>query len=153
MTYKVLGETEKKGVKVWPLQIITEQKAQGMKTIYTQYLDKNTFELVWWRMEVYQNDKLIMSQEGGPTQQPSGTTGTYSPSPPKAEYEVGTETITVPAGTFTCTKFKLTTTYQGRTSQVTSWHSAEVPIYGLVKSVVYTGGQKTTEMVLVEYSS
>ena len=52
-----------------------------------------------------------MTQEGGPGEKPKGAA---SPSPPKAEYPVGTETIIVPAGTFTYTKFQVTVTFQGK---------------------------------------
>ncbi len=152
MTYKVIGESERNGVPVWVLQMIMEQEMQGvkMKTIYTWELKKDTFNLVWWKLEVYRDSQLVMTQEGGPSEKPRGAS---SPSPPKAEYSVGTETITVPAGTFTCSKFQVTVTSQGKTAKTTSWHSSDVPVFGLVKSITYVENQKTMETILIEYKA
>ncbi len=152
VTYEVEGETVKEGSPVWILKQTIEPQTPGMmlKTILRLYIDKEMLELKWWEMEVYQDSKLVLRREGGPGETPPYQ-GVREPSSPKAQYKVGVETITVPAGTFACDRFEVTQRVQGKPVKIVSWYSADVPIYGLVKYTTYSDGQETSTMELIEY--
>ena len=63
---------------------------------------------------------------------------------------IGQETITVPAGTFTCDKAIVTDETTGIITHL--WYNADVPIVGLVKFETFNDNQLITARELTTYS-
>jgi hypothetical protein len=132
------------GAAVWLLNVEMTNNVEGgtMKNIMTYWVNKNTMQGVHVKTQVYMNGELISENEEDIA--PGEDSGTM-PDPIDLSTTTSTETITVPAGTFTCGKITVTTP----TGTSSSWASASVPVIGLVKIETTYGGkvQSTTELI------
>ncbi len=133
MTVTVQGRESRKGVECIKVTYEFEVPAgqQAVATSATAWISVETGETV----EV----QVCMPGVGCQTASPQQSQQ-YEYVPPAGSPVVGVETVTVPAGTFTCYKI----TYGG----ATVWWSADAPPLGIVKAVYPYG-----EMTLVELGS
>ncbi len=131
MTVTVQGRETKRGVECIKVTYEYEVSGQaGGATTATAWISIETGETV--EVEVCLPGMGCQSATPGQYQYtPTTTTSTI----------IGTETISVPAGTFTC--------YKISTPGGTFWWSTDAPPLGLVKATITTGG----EMVLVALGS
>ncbi|RLG43282.1 MAG: hypothetical protein DRO00_05480 [Thermoproteota archaeon] len=125
------------GKSCWLQEIEMRMEAQGVAVKYRVWLDKDTLVCL----------KAEMSIGGGPwqsvpcSQAPTGTTGEGESIEIR---EVGHETVTVPAGTFSCTVYEAIVS----TGKARYWVAGSVPIP--VKWQV-TNAQGTITAELVEW--
>lgn len=146
VTFRISGPEPKEGRSCW--RYVTQTCPEGLcDVMYSEtvvWLDENTLEPVYWEMNVYQGENRVVHQEGAGG--PSGKQ-VYDPSrvPREATY-LGRESVTVPAGTFTCDKFSVSK--DGVTTTI--WVSDEVPSIGIVRLATEVEGIES-EMVLVDY--
>ncbi len=132
MTVTVEGRETKRGVECIKVTYQYEMSGQagGVATTAT----------VWISIETGETVEVEVCIPGMGCQ--SGTPGQYQYTPTTATSTIlGTETISVPAGTFTC--------YKISTPGATFWWSTDAPPLGIVKATFTTGG----EMVLVALGS
>lgn len=134
MTVTVHGRESRKGVECIKVTYEFEVPAgqQAVATSATAWISVETGETV----EVQVCLPGIGCQTATPQQSQQ-----YEYVPPEGSPVVGVETITVPAGTFTCYKIS----YKG----ATVWWSADAPPLGIVKAIYSSGA----EMTLVELGS
>ena len=146
--FSVEGEETYNGVDCWLLTVTTSMEEEGaeMKIAVTWWMDKSSFEVLHGRMEMYMDNDLIYREEFEPAQTPEEAG--EPPKPVDLSYSVGSETITVIAGTFeNCIKTEVTT--EGRTVHV--WVHPDVPVWGVVKTEGYEDGEKILNMELISY--
>jgi len=133
-----VDEGSSKGVNCWLLQTSLEFSAEGSttKTLTTYWLDKSSLEGLHYKIEIYSGTELI-----------SVTENDYSPGDvndiPTAinpSVVIGQETITVPAGMFTCDKVATTTRDLGNTYVTTVWGNQDIPVVGMVKQEMTRNG-------------
>lgn len=105
------------------------------------YMDKITYECISMKTQTYDSNTLISEYESE-----------YGSPPAVVDPQtiIGKETITVPAGTFTCDKAIVADEATGTLTHL--WYNADVPIVGLVKFETYEGNQLITERELTAYS-
>ena len=109
----------------------------------TYWVSKSTLEGIHIKTQMYSGNDLIYENEEDIAPGDSGDI----PEPIDMSTTTSTETITVPAGTFTCGKITVTTT-NGTSS---SWANSGIPIIGLVKMETTSGGVITSTTELVSY--
>ena len=136
-TYDISTDTVN-GKECWLFTTTVEQ--QGMSMTYKIWYDKATMQCVKARMEV-----AGMMQDVPCAQVQQSTGGGQPKSDVKLTY-VGTETVTVPAGTFQCLVYRVTT--QGTTSTYYIAPDVPVPVKWVIES---QSGSVTAE--LVEYQT
>ncbi len=127
-----------KGVDCWILQtdnqLLTDDSV--MNTVTTYWLDKSSLHGIHYKIVISSNGIVI-----------SDTENDYSPGDvnniPTAinpSMVLGTETITVPAGTFNCDKSTTTTTDRGYSYVTTVWGNSNIPVIGMVKQQMTVDG-------------
>jgi len=130
MTVTVHGRETRRGVEcikvTYEIEVPTGQGQQTTKTTVTAWISVETGETV----EVQVCLPGIGCQAASPQQAQQ-----YEYVPPEGSPVVGTETITVPAGTFTCYKI----VHGG----ATVWWSPDAPPLGVVKAEYSSGGELT----------
>lgn len=120
---------------------ITADTTATSKTIIYWYMDKETYQGLTMKTQVYVDDALISENESEFTQ----AAAYIDP-----QTIVGQETVTVSAGTFTCDKVVVSDATTSSTT--TQWYSTDVPIVGLVKLETYEANQLSTTRELIDYS-
>ncbi|MBS7631697.1 hypothetical protein KEJ47_09070 [Candidatus Bathyarchaeota archaeon] len=142
--YKVESEETYNAVNCWRLSMTMVQAP--MKTVLTWWMAKSDLHMVHGRLQMYMNQTLVQTQEFDPSQAPEQ--GGEPPAPINVDYVVGYETVTVQAGTFTdCVRVEV----EQEEQLVRSWAHQNVPIFGLVKSEVYTDSELVMVLELVAY--
>ncbi|MCW4044581.1 MAG: hypothetical protein NWE94_03580 [Candidatus Bathyarchaeota archaeon] len=148
MNYAV-AEGSHKGVACWLLKIETlmTENASIVRTLTTYWINKYTLEGVHFKTQAYMDGQLLFEDEDDIS--PGASEGI--PNPINLSTATSYETITVPAGTFNCGKITITSTVAGTKTTTTQWASANVPILGLVKQEVVSGGSLLMKMELMAY--
>jgi hypothetical protein len=120
------------GTAAWLQQ--TDITVQGAVVTSKTWLDKVTYKCLKITSVMTYNGQTIEQPVQCPTTGPNSasTTGTETP---QLTY-VGTESVTVPAGTFSCTKYSL--------EGATFWVASGVP---LPVKIAYDSGASTMELV------
>ena len=120
---------------------VTADTTTTSKTIIYWYMDKETYQGIAMKSQVYANDTLISEDESEFSQ----AAAYIDP-----QTIVGQEIITVSAGTFTCDKVVVSDATTSSTT--TQWYNSDVPIVGLVKLETYEADQLTTTRELIDFS-
>jgi hypothetical protein len=132
------------GTACWLLKVEMQMNEgeETTKMLMTYWMNKNTLEGIHVKTQMYTNDELTFEHEEDISPGESGD----MPKPIDLSTVTGHETITVPAGTFDCTKVTVTSTAVGSTTS--SWVNSNIPVIGLVKIETTSGGvlQSTTEL-------
>jgi hypothetical protein len=131
------------GVACWLLKVEMQMNEEGniMKSVMTYWMNKNTLEGVHVKTQIYEGNDLISEHE----EDIAPGEGGDMPKPIDISTSTSHETITVPAGTFDCTKVTVTSA----TGTTSSWVNANIPVIGLVKIATTTSGgavSSTTEL-------
>jgi hypothetical protein len=145
MKYSV-DEGTYSGTACWLLKVEMEMNEGGdtIKTVMTYWMNKNTLEGIHMKTQMYTNDELTYEHEEDITPGEGGD----MPKPIDISTSMGHETITVPAGTFDCTKVTIT----GTTATTSEWINSNIPVIGLVKMESTSGGVVTSTTELIDYS-
>ncbi|MEM2876384.1 MAG: hypothetical protein QXL67_05485, partial [Candidatus Bathyarchaeia archaeon] len=146
--YKIEEDEIYSGINCWVLSLTTTMEQQGttVKTVITWWMAKSDLHAVHGRIRMYANDNLMLEQEFDPAHAPEQAG--EAPKPPDVKYAVGYETVTVSSGTFVnCIKFRIEVAEEGIVSH--TWVHSNVPIFGLVKSETYKGGELMMTMELI----
>ncbi len=148
MKYSVAGEEVYNGKDCYLLE--STMISGNMKYVYTIWAAKADNKPVHARYRIYQDNNLVMEQEVD-VQQAEEVVEQAKVS--EGAKFLGYETITVPAGTFSCAKYEVETTQAGETYKSTYWVSDQVPIFKVVKSVTTKNGAVVTSMELINYGT
>jgi len=126
------------------LEIKTDMQNTNSTTtnIVYWYMDKDTYDGLWTKTETYVDGVFVSKVES----EFSGKPAFVDP-----QTIVSQEKITVPAGTFDCSK-SVIADYGNTGETANEWYSASVPIGNLVKIETYKGAELTTVRELVAYS-
>jgi hypothetical protein len=146
------GEETYSGVNCWVLSYTMTMEEQGitMRTEVTWWMAKSDLHTVHGRIRTYVNNNLISESEFDPGQAPEQAG--EPPEPVNVKYAVGYETVSVPAGTFVnCIKVGMEITVEGKQGVSYVWTHSDVPIFGIVKSEMYVGGELLMKMELISY--
>ncbi|MCW4044583.1 MAG: hypothetical protein NWE94_03590 [Candidatus Bathyarchaeota archaeon] len=125
---------------VMTVEMTMNQESGTMKIVMTYWISKSTGQGIHMKTQTYMNGELANEYEEDIEPGEDGDI----PEPIDISTVTSTETITVPAGTFTCAK--ITATTSGGTS--TAWYNSNIPVIGLVKTEVTSAGSlvSTTEL-------
>jgi hypothetical protein len=130
------------GTACWLLKMEMQmhEDSTTMKTVMTYWMNKNTLEGIHVKTQMYTNGELTYEHE----EDIAPGEGGDMPKPIDISTATSHETITVPAGTFDCTKVTVT----GATGTTSSWVNSNIPVIGLVKIETTSGGvlKSTTEL-------
>jgi hypothetical protein len=148
-----VSEGTNKGVDCWILR--TEQGTSGdlsgqaysMLTVTTYWLDKSNLQGVHYKIEIYSNGQQISLTENDYA--PGDVNNIPTAINPSTV--VGKESITVPAGTFTCDKAVTSTTDLGNQYVITVWGNQAVPVVGMVKQEMVENGVLISSTELTTY--
>ena len=130
-------------------EMLMNDDGGSMKTVMTYWISKSTLEGIHVKTQIYIDDVLLSETEEDLTPADSGD----MPEPVDITGAPSYETITVPAGTFYCGKFSITTNVSGSTQTASTWASAQVPVTGLVKMETIVDGDVTSTTELISYHS
>jgi hypothetical protein len=120
------------GVAAWLQQ--TDMTTQGTSITSKTWIDKITYKCLKTMSVMSYGGQTIEQPGQCPTEGPNSASRTEA-APPSMTY-IGSESVTVPAGTYTCDKYSL--------EQVTYWSTSSVPI---PVKVAYSDGSTTMELV------
>jgi hypothetical protein len=136
------------GTECWVYVMTSETDSLGFvqKVITTRWLSKATLECLHIRLQGYVSGNLVSDEEF------AGDSEEGSEMPNLVKPVVGTETITVAAGTFeNCVKGDGGGSIGGTTMVSRSWSHADVPFDGLVKLESYSGDNLLSLYELTAY--
>lgn len=146
MKYELAGKESKKGVSCFKLVMTMTTEVGGQTMFYEHIMWVNENDLccacVWIEASSVIGSTRMPLYEGPCTSEYS------APEVPDYEFSIGVETITVPAGTFTCEKLVI----ESEGTTINRWCNRDLPIYGLVKVTVYEGAVLRSEMELLDYN-
>ena len=139
----IVSEGTYNGTDCWVIKVTADINVENSTTttLIYWYMNKTTYECISMKTQTYVDDVLVSEDESK-----------YGSPPAVVDPQtiVGQETITVPAGTFTCDKVVVTDATTGIVTNL--WYSTDVPIVGLVKMETYEGTQLTSARELIAYS-
>jgi hypothetical protein len=148
MRYSV-DEEFRNGVDCWILQTETVlvSDEDSMKNTATYWLDKRDLHGIHFKIQIYSKGEIISTVEN------DYSPGDFNDIPTSIDPTtiVSHESITVPAGTFSCEKAAVTTKDLGKTYVVTVWGNSGIPIIGMVKEEMTQDGFLISSTELVAY--
>jgi hypothetical protein len=117
-----------------------------MDSLLVMNIDKTTYEPISGRIEAIADGVVLFNETIDLSSPAYNTTGTAVIDPNTI---VGQESVTVPAGTFTCQKATTTDTSTSTVNNV--WINSDVPMWGIVKMTTTQGTVIISQTVLTAY--
>ena len=137
------------GVDCWILK--TELKlsigTDVTKTVTTYWLNKSNLQGVHYKIVITSNGIVISDTEN------DYSPGDFNdiPTTINPSTVISIESVTVPAGTFTCDKAVSTQTDLGKTFVTTVWGNSNIPVIGMVKKQMTQDGVLISTTELTSY--
>jgi len=130
---------------VMTVEMTMNQESGTMKMVMTYWVSKSTGEGIHVKTQTYMDGELVNEHE----EDIEPGEGGDIPDPIDMSTTTSTETITVPAGTFTCGKITVTAT----TGTSSAWYNSNIPVIGMVKTETTSGGAVISTTELTGYGS